>query len=158
VPDNKFRDDKYDGGEVGGSQSVTALYELKLWQGRKGKVATTYVRYKQPETNAATEFKSAISTGDIRDSFEDTSRSFKLASAAAQFAEILRKSYWAKDATIDSVLECAQGLTCGYRKSSDVIELVDLISKTRRLINGSDSSDESETEEVYALGNSKVGN
>ncbi|MHC4657169.1 MAG: vWA domain-containing protein, partial [Planctomycetota bacterium] len=36
VPDEKFRDDKYDGGEIGAGHSVTALYELKLWPDREG--------------------------------------------------------------------------------------------------------------------------
>jgi Ca-activated chloride channel family protein len=139
VPDEKFRDDKYDGGEVGAGHSVTALYELKLWPDKDGTVATTYVRYKDADTWEATEFKSSIATKDLNKSFEDSSKEFRLAATVAEFAEILRKSYWAKDATLDSVLEHTQHLSREFKNDSDVIELVDLISKAKPLMKKVDS-------------------
>jgi Ca-activated chloride channel family protein len=148
VPDNKFRDDKYDGGEVGAGHSVTALYELKLWPDKDGAIATTYVRYKDADTYKVTEFKSSITTKDLDKSFEDSSREFRLAATVAEFAEILRKSYWAKDATLDSVLEHAQQLGREFKNDSDVIELADLISKAKHLMKkaGSDVTETEETE------------
>ncbi len=134
VPDEKFRDDKYDGGEIGAGHSVTALYELKLWPDREGTVATTYVRYKHAETSAITEFESPIAVEDFNRSFDDSSCEFKLAATVAEFAEILRKSYWAKGATLDRVLERAQQLSREFDGDADVIELVDLISKAERLM------------------------
>lgn len=100
VPDEKFRDDKYDGGEFGAGHSVTALYELKLWPDKKGTMATTYVRYKDTESTMVTEFKSSIGTHDFNESFEDLSREFK--------------------------------------DNPDVIELVDLVSKAKKLMEKSD--------------------
>jgi Ca-activated chloride channel family protein len=146
VPDEKFRDDTYDGGEVGAGHSVTALYELKLWPDKDGTVATTYVRYKDADTYEVTEFKSSIATKELNKSFEDSSREFRLAATVAEFAEILRKSYWAKDATLDSVLEHAQQLSRELKNDSDVIELVDLISKAKQLMKKVDS-DVTEAEE-----------
>ncbi len=134
VPDEKFRDDKYDGGEIGAGHSVTALYELKLWPGREGTVATTYVRYKHADTSAVTEFKSHIAVEDFDRNFDGSSSEFKLAAAVTEFAEILRKSYWAKGATLDRVLERAQQLSREFEGDGDVIELVDLISKAERLM------------------------
>ncbi|NIA17251.1 MAG: DUF3520 domain-containing protein [Planctomycetes bacterium] len=138
VPDEKFRDDKYDGGEVGAGHSVTALYELKLWPGKEGTVATTYVRYKHPETKAVTEFKSSIDADDFNESFEDSSSDFQLAATVAEFAEILRKSYWAKGATLETVLKHAQQLSKEFKANADVIELVDLISKAKQLMKEAD--------------------
>jgi Ca-activated chloride channel family protein len=134
VPDEKFRDDKYDGGEVGAGHSVTALYELKLWPEKKGKIATTYVRYKKAETGAVTEFKSEFNTSQLNRGFDDSSKQFRLAATVAEFAEILRNSYWAKGATLELVMQQAQTLAGEFKGDADVIELVDLVSKAQQLM------------------------
>jgi Ca-activated chloride channel homolog len=134
VPDEKFRDDKYDGGEVGAGHLVTALYEIKLWPEKKGKIATTYVRYKNAETGAVTEFKSEFNTSQMNRGFDDSSKQFRLAATVAEFAEILRSSYWAKGATLEPVLQQAQTLAGEFKGNADVIELVDLVSKARQLM------------------------
>jgi Ca-activated chloride channel family protein len=134
VADDKFRDDKEDGGEVGAGHSVTALYELKLWPDQAGVVATTYVRYKDADTKVATEFASSIDTDDFDESFDDSSSQFKLAATVAEFAEILRKSYWAKGASLESVFERAQQLSAEFEDNADIIEFVDLVSKASRLM------------------------
>jgi Ca-activated chloride channel family protein len=134
VPDEKFRDDKYDGGEVGAGHSATALYELKLWPGNKGRIATTYVRYKDADTEAVTEFKSTIDTSRLNRNFDGSSGQLRLAATVAEFAEILRHSYWAKGATLEPVLQQAQNLAEEFKSDADVIELVDLVSKARQLM------------------------
>ena len=151
VPDEKFRDDKYDGGEIGAGHSVTALYELKLWPEKTGTAATTYVRYKHAETEAVTEFKSSIAVKDFNKSLDSSSSDFKLAATVAEFAEILRKSYWAKGAKLETVLEQAQHLNEEFKNNPDVIELVDLISKAKRLMKKPDveSAESEETVEVF---------
>lgn len=144
VPDEKFRDDKYDGGEIGAGHSVTALYELKLWPEKEGTVATTYVRYKDADTFAVTEFKSTIETDDVQKSIDDCSGNFRLAATAAEFAEILRKSYWAKGATLGPVLERAQKLTDDFAGDADVIEVFDLISKANKLMKPAENTENAE--------------
>lgn len=134
VPDDKFRDDKYDGGEVGAGHSATALYEVKLWPDKKGKIATTYVRYKDAEGDTVTEFKSSIGTKELNRDFDGSSKQFRLAATAAEFAEILRHSYWAKGATLEPVLQQAQELSEEFKDNADVIELADLISKAEKLM------------------------
>ena len=134
VPDEKFRDDKYDGGEMGAGHSVTAIYELKLWPEKKGTVATSYVRYKDSETFAVSEFKSSIGTSDIKKSFDDSNSDFRLAATVAEFAEILRKSYWAKGAKLGDTLERAERLASERAGDAETIELVDLISKAKKLM------------------------
>ncbi|MHC4394335.1 MAG: vWA domain-containing protein [Planctomycetota bacterium] len=138
VPDDKFRDDKYDGGEMGAGHSVTALYELKLWPKKKGTVATSYVRYKDAETFAVSEFKSVIGTSDIKKSFDDSNRNFRLAATVAEFAEVLRKSYWAKGVKLSETLKRARKLAGERAGDADISELVDLISKAKQLMEKTD--------------------
>lgn len=147
VPDEKFRDDKYDGGETGAGHSVTALYELKLWPNKKGNIATTYVRYKDAEATTVTEFKSSIATDNLNKNFEQSSKEFRLAATVAEFAEILRKSYWAKGATLDKVLERAQQLNREFKDNPDVIELADMVSKAKRLMKPADETKTENNEE-----------
>lgn len=133
VADDKFRDDKEDGGEVGAGQSVTALYEIKLWEEKTGSAATLFIRYKNPDNNEVTEVSMEIKTSDFKASFDATSDNFRLAATAAEFAEILRKSYWAKDGNLDDVLQLSQTLSAKFNNNPDVIELVDLIAKAKTL-------------------------
>jgi len=133
VPDEKFRDDTQDGGEVGAGHSATALYEVKLWADKQGTVATTYIRYRDVDTQEVTEFKRSLGTADLRTEFAATSRPFRLAATVAEFAEILRQSYWAQGASLDDVLTQAQALSREYGSDTDVIELVDLIAKAGSL-------------------------
>lgn len=148
VPDEKFRDDKYDGGEIGAGHSVTALYELKLWPDKEGTAATTYVRYKDAETKEVTEFKSSIGTNDFNKSMDESSFDYALAATVTEFAEILRKSYWAKGAGLGPVLESAQRLSEESKANADVIELVDLISKAKGLMKEKESEPTPEDEDM----------
>jgi Ca-activated chloride channel family protein len=133
VPDEKFRDDTQDGGEVGAGHSATALYEVKLWEDKQGTVATTHIRYKDADTQEVTEFKRPLSTDELKGEYAACSRPFRLAATVAEFAEILRQSYWAQGAELGDVLTQAQALSREYGSDTDVIELVDLIAKAGSL-------------------------
>jgi hypothetical protein len=56
---------------------------------------------------------------------------FKLAAAAAEFAEILRKSYWAKGSELKDVLALVKEIS-NKTDSPEVIELMSLISKAQQ--------------------------
>jgi Ca-activated chloride channel homolog len=49
LPDEQFRDDQRDAGEVGAGHQVTALYEVQL-TGSRGRLGTTRLRWQDPET------------------------------------------------------------------------------------------------------------
>jgi len=105
VDDDKFRDDKEDGGEIGSGHEVTALYEIKLQKEESSSnVGTIYIRYKDPDSDEVTEINRRISRSVFSNEFVKASMQFKLAAAAAEFAEILRKSYWAKGSELKDVL------------------------------------------------------
>lgn len=133
VADRDFRNDAVDGGEIGAGHAVTALYELKLRPEARGTAATVRIRYKDPDTFEATEISEAFDTRRIERGFASVSRSFGLACVAGEFAEILRESYWAKEASLKDTLIRAQKLSAEYPADSQVIELVDLIARANRL-------------------------
>ena len=132
VADNKFRDDKEDGGEVGSGHSVTALYEVKFWPEKEGKLGTIYIRYKIDDTKEVEEVNREITKADFKASFDETSTNFRLAATVAEFAEILKKSYWAKESKLKDVLSFAQTVLNEKKDDAAVIELVDLISKANQ--------------------------
>ena len=114
---------------------------------------TSYVRYKDADTFAVSEFKSSIATGDIKKSFDHSNSDFRLAATVAEFAEILRKSYWAKGAKLSDTLEHAERLTTERSGHADITELVDLISKTKQLTEKADVEpvDGEESEDITYL-------
>jgi len=141
VPDAKFRDDDYDGGEIGAGHTVTALYELKLWPDKRGTVATTRVRYQDAEDDHVTEFERTLTRRDLGAEFDDASDRFKLAAAVVEFAEILRKSHWAKGASLADVLGRAQQVSRRLEGDAKIIELVDLIAKAEALLPENDAAE-----------------
>jgi Ca-activated chloride channel family protein len=133
VADEDFRSDRADGGEIGAGHSVTALYEVKLWPGRAGRIATVRVHYRDPEGARTFEVAREIATADARARFADASPETRLAACAAEFAEIMRASFWARGAKLEPVLELAKECRLAYDHREDVSELVALIEKARTL-------------------------
>ncbi len=104
IADEDFRDDTVDAGEVGAGHSVTALYELKFMPGATGTAVTVYVRYEHPETGDIYEIGRKYDRADFKTDLASTSPRFRFAAAVAEYAEILRESYWAKDGSLEAVL------------------------------------------------------
>ncbi len=135
VADEKFRDDREDGGEIGAGHQVTALYEIKLQPGNHSShIADLNIRYKRPNAAHAEELNYAVTTRYINNNFERTTADFRLAAASAQFAEILRKSYWAKDAHLEDVRAVAIKVQ-RERHTAEVAEFIDMIEMAQRLEN-----------------------
>jgi Ca-activated chloride channel family protein len=144
VADYHFRNDKVDGGEVTPGKAVTALYEINLrkrggrWNSESefsGNLGRVFVRYKNPETNNIEEVSKEISHSVLYGRHTLCSPDFKLALASAEFAEIMRDSYWAKNSNLESVRQLAAEV---YHQTRDekVLELVNLISRARDLRSG----------------------
>ncbi len=136
VADEDFRNDKVDAGEIGAGHAVTALYELKLWPQKSGTLATVRVRYKQPgatKTDEAQEVSREVMVDDISPSFDAAFRATQLAACVAEFAEILRDSYWARDGNLDDVLSLAEQCRKQMQSQTPVAELVELVKTARQL-------------------------
>ena len=126
-----FRDDDADGGEIGSGHSVTALYEIKLHEGAVGQLATVFIRHEDPDTRQVTEISEDIFAAELEDAFEDTSPEFQLAAAVAEFAEILRDSFWAQEGSLEAVHQVIEGVLPRIRdERSD--ELVHLVNQAAR--------------------------
>jgi Ca-activated chloride channel family protein len=133
VADEDFRNDVVDGGEVGAGHSATALYELKLWPEKAGKLATVRVRFRDPDSGEVSEVAKSVSTEDSAGSFEKAAPSFRLAACVAEFAEVLRGSYWARGSTLAEVEKLAERCATEFDRRKDVAELASLVAKAHKL-------------------------
>ncbi len=128
LENHQFRDDSVDAGEVGSGHCVTALYEVKLHEGASGKIATASIRYADPDSQKVTEVGEDIFSSDLHESFETASAPFRLTAAVAEFAEILRESYWAKDGSLEEVRRVVKGVFPEF-DNEQVVELIYLVGK-----------------------------
>lgn len=119
-----FRNDDVDAGDVGSGHNVTALYELKLHKNANGHLAQVSVRYKDPGTEEAIESAESISTAALKERFEAATPAFQLAAAVAQYAEILRKSFWAKNGDLKEVRKVLKGINLQTPQHEELLELV----------------------------------
>ena len=135
VADEDFRDDTVDAGEIGANHSVTALYELKLNDGAWGRIGTVRVRYQNPDTDADTrevvEVSREIRRDQLASRFSDASPSFQLAAVVAEYAEILRESYWAQDGSLDDVVNEARRVRQLLPGQLNVAEFTELTARTQ---------------------------
>ena len=127
-----FRDDKADGGEIGSGHSVTALYEIKLHEGATGQLATVFIRHEDPDTHRISEINEEISTTQLNKTFEAASSEFQLAATVAEFAEILRESFWAQEGSLEAVSRSIDGIAPVIH-NEQVNELRHLVSRATRL-------------------------
>ena len=126
-----FRDDKADGGEIGSGHSVTALYEIKLHEGATGQLATVFIRHEDPDTHRISEINEEIFTTQLKRNFEDASPEFQLAATIAEFAEILRESFWAQEGNLEAVSQSIEGIVPQIRNER-VGELRHLVNRATR--------------------------
>ena len=129
IADDDFRDDTVDAGEIGAGHRVTALYELvldgtavpvpdgapKLVEGNdydgsvevgKNDLVLVKVRYKQPgaaESDPAKEVNTSLPASAAAASYEDLDVDFRWSVAVATFAEILKKSPFARPEQLDVI-------------------------------------------------------
>lgn len=107
VRDDDFRDDTLDFGEVGFARDVTALYELRLFDdvGESDELALARVRWADGRTGVVSEVSDRIVVGDVAGDLHSVSRYFLRAMAVAEFAELMRRSYWAQCSDLAGVAE-----------------------------------------------------
>ena len=147
-----FYDERKDAGEVGSGHSVTALYEVELADENgsyhgiplefasehtegtltentgRNEICKFSVAYKDIDTNET------IRTSDLfgMDKYaSETSRSMKLASAAAEYAMLLKKSEYAGNSDFSKVREKAESLNSGTDEK--IAEFCSLISKAMKI-------------------------
>jgi Ca-activated chloride channel family protein len=139
IADRDFRNDAVDAGEIGAGHEVTALYEVKIaGRTRSGPIATVRLRHtpagrEEEGPRQAREISRTFDARDLARSFEAASPRFRLDATAAEFAEILRHSYWAKDSSIEDLLPIARGLERELRNDPAVGEFADMVDRAAGL-------------------------
>jgi Ca-activated chloride channel family protein len=136
IADERFRDDTVDAGEIGAGHSVTALYEVKLAEdvAPRGVLATVRLRYFSKEKEEFLELEQPVRVREIASDWNEASVGLRLASVVAEFAEILRGSYWAREGDMHDVFLKAQGLSGERRGDHELADFVSLVGRADRLV------------------------
>ena len=133
VADEDFRDDTVDAGEVGAGHSVTALYELKLHDDDDGVISTVFLRYEDPDTGEINEISRQFQRNELVSQFLLASPKFQLSTVVAEYAEILRDSYWARESSLQTVANEAARLRRLVPEDADIAEFASLTAKAEQL-------------------------
>ncbi len=137
VADEDFRNDAVDAGELGVGHSVTALYELKFEADASPDVTamTVRLRWEDPDTGEVVELARSLSQDGLASVFEATAPRFQLSVIVAQYAEVLRESYWAAEmgTTLGEIASQAQRVAEYLPGDDDVQEFAQLASRAPEL-------------------------
>jgi len=92
---------------------------------------TVYMRWEDPNTGEVTEIKRSVARADLSEDFAASDPRFQMTAVVAQYAEILRQSYWAKDAgtTLADVARDAQRIAEYLPRDNDVQEFAQLAGR-----------------------------
>ena len=121
------------GNQVLSGHSVVALYEVEFHDGAEGRAATVFARYEDPDTGEVRESTREILRSEFSMDAEEASPRFQLDAAAAEYAEILRGSYWARGSSLAAVRELTQRLSKLLPDDPNVAEFASLVARSEPL-------------------------
>lgn len=136
VADADFRNDAVDAGEVGSGQTATALYEIELESDpavSRADLGTVYVRYQDPDSGSVRELAHRLGPDILRPRGARDDPRFHLAAAAAQFAEVLRRSEHVRSTDLAPVQNLLQEVCVQLPLDRQAAELRDLVARARSL-------------------------
>ncbi len=162
LADEDFRNDAVDAGEVGAGHQVTALYEVMLAKGShpgtpwppdmiekgvrrwppseddRARLGVVHLRWREPESEGRAaglprEMERKFSLDDLSPSFERAPKRLRLDATVAQFAEILRDSYWARGGNLREVARLADQVADELPGDEDVQEFARLAQRAAAL-------------------------
>ena len=133
IADDEFRDNSVDAGEIGAGHSVTALYEVKLYPEAWGNVATVFMRWQDPDTRQVVEVSRDFRTDEFAGYFEYADPYFQRAVVVAEYAEILKQSYWAEESSLAQVYREATRMSELLPWDEDMSEFMELIRRASHL-------------------------
>ncbi len=133
VADNDFRNNSVDAGEIGAGHSVTALYEVKLYPEAYGNIATVFMRWQDPDTRQIVEVSKDFDTGELEWDFVYADPYFQRSVVVAEYAEILKKSYWAEESSLSHVYHEATRLSELLPRDEMMTEFMELIRRASHL-------------------------
>jgi Ca-activated chloride channel family protein len=129
IVDEDFRNDTVDAGEVGAGHSVTALYELRIADGADlaQSALTVRVRFQEPETGVVREIEQSAETASFATSLADADNGLQLAAAVAEYAELLKHSYWARHNAMANIWNDVERLTARFAADKEVLQFANLV-------------------------------
>ena len=144
VADHRFRDDTVDAGEIGAGHRVTALYEIKLAEdaSRRRPLAEVRLRYRSKQSDRVVEDSLEVRPGQLERDWGSASPSLKLAALAAELAEVLKRSYWARETRPGELVARARAVERELPGDRDVAELVRLAIRVADLVEWPEESAE----------------
>lgn len=78
-------------------------------------------------------FRRTFFADNLERDFRETDPYFQRAVVVAEFAEILKDSYWAEDSSLDDVYDEARRIEDDLRRDDDMEEFVDLVKMAKGL-------------------------
>jgi len=133
LADQDFRNDKVGAGEIGAGNSVTALYEIKLNPEAYGKIATVSLRWKNPESGMPIETSRDFYSDQLAHNFQSANPHFQWSAVVAEYAEVLRHSYWAQNVSLSDVQAQAERVGRRLPEDATVAEFLGLLQRTGEL-------------------------
>ena len=103
-----------------------------------GVVGTVFLRYEDPDTGEINEISRQFQRNELASQFLQASPRFQLSSIVAEYAEILRESYWAREGSLQTVADEAERLRRLIPEDTDVAELASLTAKAQQLWTSAD--------------------
>ena len=132
IADKDFRNDRVDAGEVGPGSTVTAIYEIKRSR-PVGSLGRIFLRYRDTVTRRVEEYDFALPPGALAGRLSHTSDRFLFMASVAEFAEMLRGSYYARNGSYGAILELMSKASAGGKRRADWQEAYRIISTTQGL-------------------------
>ncbi len=131
----QFRDDSVDAGEVGSGQSVTALYELARTDAadRNLPLGTVRVRYRRTDNRGIEELAQPITASMLSAAVDAARPELRLAAAAAEFAEQLRRSPYAAGSQFEDVARLLRPVALALPLDTRVRELLQLAEQAQAI-------------------------
>jgi len=133
IADNQFRNNTVDAGEIGAGHSVTALYEVKLYPEAYGNIATVFMRWQDPDTRQVVELSKDFNTSELTGDFGSADPYFQRSVVVAEYAEILKESYWAEESSLRYVYHEAERISELLPPDEDMSEFMELIRRASHL-------------------------
>ena len=132
IADADFRNDKKDAGEVGPGSTVTVLYEIKR-QSQAGSLGRIFLRYRDTSTRRFEEYDFDLPTGVIAARLADTTDRFRFLASVAEFSELLRGSYFARNGSYGDILEILDRLSPEMKQTNACQEVRELVGRAQTL-------------------------
>ena len=91
------------------------------------------MRWEDPDTHQVVEISQDYDAGQMVFDFREANPYFQRAVVVAEYAEIMKGSYWAEDGSLDHVYDEAQRISDYLYRDDYMDEFIDLVRDARRM-------------------------